>query len=151
MNDWQDEIEKAVLTTIKDFEQLSKNFSEWVEIVAEEVTEEVVETLDFLTEQIDVYLPREIDDFLRDIFQPLLDLEENWGSQDWDNEDGDNSFTEDFPCNPKIEASLEFHPACIGCANYHGRVYSGNILICGMHPYGWETENCPDWQKKPDY
>lgn len=36
--------------------------------------------------------------------------------------------------------------ACQGCKNYHGRYYGGTVLICGIHPYGWNGDNCPDYQ-----
>lgn len=38
--------------------------------------------------------------------------------------------------------------ACVGCTNYHGQTYAGNRLICGVHPYGWEGDNCPDWEEE---
>ena len=40
---------------------------------------------------------------------------------------------------------------CTGCANYHGIRYGTHrdnrtLLVCGMHPYGWQGETpCPDW------
>jgi len=35
--------------------------------------------------------------------------------------------------------------ACQGCQNYHGEIYNGNRLICGIHPYGWnDGDECPD-------
>lgn len=58
---------------------------------------------------------------------------------------GSDSF--DF-INPPVPPSPTHHPACIGCRHYHGHVYGGNLLICGMHPYGWETEACPDWEAR---
>lgn len=36
--------------------------------------------------------------------------------------------------------------ACQGCCHYHGQTYGGELLVCGMHPYGVEGEHCPDWQ-----
>lgn len=42
---------------------------------------------------------------------------------------------------------------CIGCANYHGQDYAGNVLICAIHPYAWDGASCPDFAKndnKPD-
>ena len=45
-----------------------------------------------------------------------------------------------------IEPTSEEYPACIGCIHYHGQVYGGNLLVCGMHPYGVEDESCPDWE-----
>ncbi|MBD6621151.1 hypothetical protein FNW02_37005 [Komarekiella sp. 'clone 1'] len=37
--------------------------------------------------------------------------------------------------------------ACIGCQNYHGQYYGGNMLVCGIHARGWDGENCPDYQQ----
>jgi hypothetical protein len=37
--------------------------------------------------------------------------------------------------------------ACRGCVHYHGKVYNGTMLVCGMHPYGAESETCPDWSR----
>lgn len=35
--------------------------------------------------------------------------------------------------------------ACLGCENFHGTVYGGNMFVCAMHPYGWQDdEDCPD-------
>jgi hypothetical protein len=48
--------------------------------------------------------------------------------------------------NPKVPPTPDRHAACIGCQHYHGRLYSGTLLVCGMHPFGWETESCPDWE-----
>ena len=45
-----------------------------------------------------------------------------------------------------VEPFLKDHPACVGCRHYHGQSYGGPMLVCGMHPYGWEEEKCPDWQ-----
>lgn len=45
-----------------------------------------------------------------------------------------------------VDPILNNHAACVGCRHYHGQVYGGNLLVCGMHPYGWEEEKCPDWQ-----
>lgn len=146
MKDWQDEIFTAWETTVQELEKLSKNLTEWVETVTDEVTEEIVETVDSIAEELDNYLPREIEEFFWDVFQPFIDIENDWRRGDEDNDNADNPFGE-FYWNPKIEPSAEFHPACIGCSNYHGRVYNGNILICGIHPFGWETETCPDWME----
>jgi hypothetical protein len=39
---------------------------------------------------------------------------------------------------------------CAGCCHFHGLVYSGNALVCAMHPYGPEAEECPDWEPHSD-
>ncbi len=35
---------------------------------------------------------------------------------------------------------------CKNCKHYHGESYGGNVLICGMYPYG--QENCPDFDSE---
>lgn len=44
-----------------------------------------------------------------------------------------------------VDPIVNEHRVCIGCRHYHGRAYGGEMLICGMHPYGCEGESCPDW------
>jgi hypothetical protein len=38
------------------------------------------------------------------------------------------------------------HQVCRGCQHYNGQVYGGNLLVCGMYPYGQpeDAESCPD-------
>ena len=49
------------------------------------------------------------------------------------------------------DRSISRPPACVGCANYHGHAYGLQrahrvVLICGIHPYGWQKAlPCPDW------
>ena len=31
---------------------------------------------------------------------------------------------------------------CAGCRNFHG----ADKIVCGIHPYGWDDNACPDWQ-----
>jgi len=50
------------------------------------------------------------------------------------------------PIAHTVDPLLNNHAACVGCRNYHGQAYGGNLLVCGMHPYGWEDEKCPDWE-----
>lgn len=47
---------------------------------------------------------------------------------------------------PKTEPRADWHPACVGCQHFHGRLYGGNLLICAMHPYGAEGDRCADWE-----
>ncbi|MGA1621952.1 MAG: hypothetical protein ACO36E_04380 [Synechocystis sp.] len=58
-----------------------------------------------------------------------------WLSREWD-----------MGLNPHRPATAEHQPACQGCRHYHGYIYGGKLLVCGMHPYGNETGNCPDWE-----
>lgn len=42
--------------------------------------------------------------------------------------------------------NAEYPAPCHGCVNYFGETHNGNRLICGIHPYGAESDNCPDWE-----
>jgi hypothetical protein len=44
---------------------------------------------------------------------------------------------------------LEDHTpkVCQGCCHYHGHSYGGERLICAMHPYGVDQEECGDRQE----
>ncbi|MCG9885288.1 MAG: hypothetical protein MH825_06885 [Cyanobacteria bacterium] len=46
---------------------------------------------------------------------------------------------------PKVDPAPNRYGACIGCANYHGHIYGGQILVCAIHPHGWDGTDCPDW------
>lgn len=45
-----------------------------------------------------------------------------------------------------VAPAVQDHPACVGCAHYHGETYGENTLVCAMHPYGAEDRTCLDWQ-----
>ena len=62
-----------------------------------------------------------------------------WLSMDWE-----------MGLNPYLPATADHQPACQGCQHYHGYVYGGKLLVCGMHPYGSETGDCPDWEGSGD-
>ena len=133
-------------------EDWSKNLFEVIETAALEVenffnemAEEVSEVLDEwgkfseeITEEIRTNFFLEIDEYLNDLIDPIievyLDLDFDVGEEEID------YFVD------RVEPTLEKHPACRGCSNYHGQVYGGNLLVCGMHPYGVEGESCPDWE-----
>lgn len=50
------------------------------------------------------------------------------------------------PLDQTLTPLVQNHPTCVGCRHYHGQTYGDNLLVCGMYPYGPETERCPDWQ-----
>ncbi|NEO58420.1 MAG: hypothetical protein F6K54_38440 [Okeania sp. SIO3B5] len=135
-------------------EDWSKNLFEVIETAALEVesffnemAEEVSDVLDEwgkfseeISEEIRTNFILEIDEYLNDLIDPIievyLDLDFDVGGEDID------YFVD------SVEPTLEKHPACRGCSNYHGQVYGGNLLVCGMHPYGVEGESCPDWESE---
>jgi hypothetical protein len=36
--------------------------------------------------------------------------------------------------------------ACQNCKHYHGQIYNNTLFVCAMHPYGCDSEICPDWE-----
>ncbi len=128
-------------------EQWQKNFFEMLETLADEVERffvgvtEMVDTLfeisEEITDQVQNSIVSELDQYLNDLAEPIFEVY-------WELEEVVGEIDQPFPY--VVEPTPEEHPACIGCQHYHGQVYGGNLLVCGMHPYGVEDENCPDWQ-----
>ncbi len=122
-------------------EEWPKNIFEILESVASMVDEffvEVTEMVEVVADDLQNTVGVEIDRCFQDIFEPMVeslfaDLEELVGETEY-------SFT--YP----VEPTPDQHPACIGCHHYHGQVYSGNLFVCAMHPYGWDSQDCPDWE-----
>jgi hypothetical protein len=122
MEDWQKELTNLV-------ENLTKDATFFVQ--------EVTESFEELTQELQNILVNDLDVF----WQELM------GFIDTGIYPPENSeFLDDF-LNPRVEPSADYHPACRGCSNYHGKIYSQQLLVCGIHPYGWTAdESCPDWQ-----
>lgn len=140
MEDWQKDFTTLVETVTSEFEE----FIEQVGVVVESVTEEISEAIETATQQIQDTVSPDLDQYFQELFEPFVEIYvefEDVVFEDWIEES-------EFAINPKVEPSLEKHPACIGCSHYHGRIYGENLLVCGMHPYGWDDRNCPDWQGK---
>lgn len=120
------------------FDVLETAVSE-VENFFNDMTEELTELVDELTkfsnsvaEEMETNFLNELDEFFSLFFEPIS---EN-GSQNGENEV--NYYV------TYVEPTATEHPTCQGCRHYHGQAYGGNLLVCGMHPYGVETETCPD-------
>lgn len=123
-------------------EEWSKSIFEVVESVAYMVDEFFVgvsEIVEVMTDEFQNTVGLEIDQYLQDMFEPIAEI-----YAELEELVGDTDTTFGYP----VEPSAEKHPACIGCHHYHGQVYSGNLLVCAMHPYGWDTEDCPDWENQ---
>ena len=130
-------------------EKWQKDFFEILETVTDEVEQfflgvtEIVDTFfeisEEITDQVQNTIATELDQYLNELAEPILEIY-------WELEEVVGEGEQSFPYI--VEPTLEEHPACIGCLHYHGMVYGENLLICGMHPYGWEGESCPDWQQE---
>lgn len=130
MEKWQKDFFEVMETVADEVDQFFHGVTEMMESffeITEEITEQVQNTI---VTEIDQYL----DDLTEPIFEIYWELEEVIGT--------------DQPFPYPVEPTQQEHPACIGCCHYHGQVYNNNLLVCGMHPYGWEDENCPDWEQE---
>lgn len=50
------------------------------------------------------------------------------------------------PVHNTVEPIVRSQPACVGCRHYYGQAHGGNMLVCAMHPYGPDAEECPDYE-----
>ncbi|AFY95425.1 OmpH family outer membrane protein [Chamaesiphon minutus] len=127
MEEWQNEIAAAFKDLTALFDEFGRELTEFVE----EVTTEAQE---ILTLQWD-----ELKEVLTEFWQEIeLDFEEP-SATIWD-----------IPISTKPVADPATHPACVGCINYNGTVYGGNMLVCGIYPYGCGSDTCADWEGEND-
>ncbi|ACK73476.1 conserved hypothetical protein [Gloeothece citriformis PCC 7424] len=128
MENWQKEFWLILETATQEAEQFFEEISQVIEEFAEHIQDEISTGIEELVEE---------------LFAPVFDSyveADHFMADDFFNEEAD------LLINPKLEPNAQQYPACIGCRHYHGRLYGGNLLVCGMHPYGWEDDKCPDWQ-----
>jgi hypothetical protein len=130
MEQWQKDLMEIVEVITGEVEQFFQEMGEMVDTFFD-LTEE-------FTEQVQTSLATDIEQYLQELTEPILEVY-------WELED---MMIDPDPGLPySVEPTGEKNTACIGCSNYHGHVYGGNLLVCAMHPYGWNDQNCPDWQQ----
>lgn len=119
------EVEQFFLEATKEMTDALDAFADFSEDIAAQIESAIAPEL--------ANLDAELDPWLESILQAFTGLEASL-----------NEAAE--PVSHTLEPMLNEHPACVGCRHYHGQMYGGNVLVCAMHPYGWETETCPDWE-----
>lgn len=142
MNEWQDEWRKQIEKTVGEMEGFFAEVGETTELLVEEVSE----NLGSFLEQFQVGFAEEVEDLIHNFVEVIITTSDEIDaalSDEWENF-VDDDFTSVSYHNP----STESHPACINCANYHGQVYNGTLLVCAMHPNGYEGDSCPDWSQE---
>ena len=123
MEEWQQEIFAVFKDLTSLFDQIGGEITELVE----EVTAEAQEILNLQWD--------ELKEVLTEIWQELeLEFEEP------------TQFDWDFNAPPQPKPDPATHPVCVGCINYNGSAYGGNLLVCGFHPYGCTGDACEDWE-----
>jgi hypothetical protein len=118
-------VEQFFLEATKEMTDALDAFADFSEDIAAQLEGAIAPELDTLD--------AEIDPWIESILQAFMGLETVI-----------NEAAE--PVSHTLEPMLNEHPACVGCRHYHGQMYGGNVLVCAMHPYGSETETCPDWE-----
>lgn len=146
MDNWQQDLIEIFSKTQAEFDRFVDNVIITTDTMVEDVTKEIDNLVLEVENNLNQDFFQEIDDFLLNLFSILLD-DDQLRNDTFVNFDSSQNSEVNF-YTPQIKRTANQYSACIGCSNYHGRVYDGNILVCAMHPYGWsEINNCPDWQK----
>jgi hypothetical protein len=136
MTDWQRQVVDWFNDRAIEAETLLVDLSQDMETTIDEVIAFSEETAD----QVKTSFEAEIAPFLNQLLQPLLDT-----PLDFDFDQTIETWTvnlehamEDVvePFRQTVEPTLNQHDVCMGCKHYHGQVYGGQMLVCGMHPYG---------------
>ena len=145
MDDWQKQLEDR-LNAIAD--EMARETSEFFEEVSRETAQETEKVADQLIEASSLMM-----DEVDRVVGPAV---RSWSDQiDQSLESGflylDQHLTPwieevTAPITRTVNPWLQNHPTCVGCANYHGMTYGDEMMVCAMHPYGPETEDCRDWE-----
>lgn len=147
MENWQKDLMRVLDGAKDDFGQFFDNLGTAVDTVAEDCHEVLdsfaAEIEDTLTKEFELFF-HEIDQFVEVLLEPLIDVDREFEQTTFIEREFNLDTDFEFP---QAKPNSTDRPACIGCRHYHGRSYGGNLLICGMHPYGWDDNNCPDWQE----
>ncbi|MBW4510940.1 MAG: hypothetical protein KME64_31150 [Scytonematopsis contorta HA4267-MV1] len=129
MDSWQKDLLDIVETVAGEVDRFFLGMSEMIDTFVE-FTEEI-------GEQMQNSIATDLEMYLQELIDPIPE-------RYWELEDSMLDIDPAFPYY--LEATSEKNPACMGCQHYHGHVYGGNLLVCGMHPSGYEGDSCPDWQ-----
>jgi hypothetical protein len=122
VNDWLNHIGEQVETTVTTIAD-----------AAETAGKEMADRLD-----------RELAPWLAQWVQPLLDTPLDL---DFDFDQAIDDVIQ--PWRQTLEPPLNNHPLCAGCQHYHGQAYGGDMLVCGMHPYGPMADQTSCGDKTP--
>ncbi len=126
----------AAAKDIEDFvTQVAAGIDYLAEVLIETVEEAAEQTIHTLETALETEIEPPFNELSEWLMQPLLELLA-----------GIEQEIEDVasPLHQTFQPLINQHPACVGCQHYHGQVYGDTLLVCGMHPYGWEGETCPD-------
>lgn len=143
MDGWQQDLIKTLEAVTEGFDQFFQEVGKEVNKAADallELTEDVADEIERVFEPFDEtvsptlsQLDEQIADWFEPVWQAILGFE---ATLDQAAE----------PITHTVEPLMNQHSVCVGCRHYHGQMYSGNMLVCAMHPYGIVdgSDQCPD-------
>jgi hypothetical protein len=141
MDNWPEDLLSAMGTLARDVEKTVSTLVTEVDQAVDRAVDQLIDATQTAVEQLNLDFETEIDPYLNRFFDPWVDqLIELFGGMETELESRARPFTN------TVNPMMNNHPACVGCSNYHGYSYGGEMLVCGMHPFGWEGEQCPDWE-----
>jgi hypothetical protein len=154
MTDWQSNITSWLNAGAEAAETLLVDLSQDVETTIEDM----IAFSESAADQMQTSFETDLAPFLQQLLQPLLDtpLDFNFDQTAETIAVGVDRVLDDVmrPFRQTMEPTLNQHAVCVGCKHYHGQVYGGQMLVCGMHPYGLgaEQDSCGDkedvdWQE----
>ncbi len=139
METWEREFWAMMETIVDGIEEFVTEVAKEVETAVEAAVDVVIEVSETWVGQLEAAIAPDLEQRFNDFFDPILEaylgLELHL----------DETVQ---PVMHTVEPLFNDHPACIGCRHYHGQSYNGTMLVCGMHPFGWEDQEqkCPDWE-----
>jgi len=167
MDDWSKQLWNLYGDAVQGFtEQMSHDTEQWFNDLTEqlgEASDAFLHATDQWADQVQDALAPEIDRIVDEInrsVEPLVDpvdrqlddmvdqLDQAIGPVLTTSMAGLVQWFEEVssPINSTVEPILQNYPACVGCRNFYGQTYGGNTLVCAMHPFGPDDEQCPDWE-----
>ncbi len=142
---------RAIITIwLNPMEDWQKEFWQQMDIAGEQIGEFLVEVAQEVTEVANAVglLSEEVVGQWRDTTMMIENSVTEWLIPAIDALLGVGEHLEEttHPLRQTVEPWRQQHPVCTGCQHYHGQVYGGQLLVCGMHPYGMAAgvESCPD-------
>jgi hypothetical protein len=167
VDDAIDRVDRWLIETLDEIDTVASEFAAQAEPLIPPELHHALGELELWLEDCD----RAIDASVNALIDVLLDIRENessegdhnFGDRDSSNSrsgsrsnppsDPDNFDPGDIENDPNwfvplshVRPTAKQHPACQGCQHYHGYRYGEHLLVCAMHPYGWDDEECPDWE-----
>ena len=128
---------QTVDTTLDAADAIAQEVERQVGPTLDQWAGQVHETLEPLETTINTEAERMADEFtaaIAPVVTPLVESLETWFE------------AVATPVAQTVDPLVNDHLPCVGCRHYYGQAHGGQMLVCGMYPYGPEEDKCPDWR-----